>query len=121
MYARIAALSLGVFIGCSTFGVDQDNYPDRIAAASCDFSQRCMAAAFYYTYDDADECIDEGMDAWEDAEDYYEDCDFDDGKATECLEAYASDCKTAGEDYEDIFEPCAEVWDCGGSSDDSGR
>lgn len=53
------------------------------------------------------------MDSWEDSEDYYDGCDFDKDKAQDCLNALStSTCKEAGDDYEDLFEDCGEVWDC---------
>jgi hypothetical protein len=108
-----------LLVSCSFGGgVTKSNWGDQYAQKSCAFSKRCAPILFYYAYDDMDECKDEYLDAWEDSEDYYDDCDFDKDKAQDCLNKMSSTtCKEAGEDYEDVFEDCAEVWDCGDATD----
>ena len=84
-FTRFSTVALCVLAGC-TIGLNEDNYPERSAAATCDFYQRCLPLSFWDEWDDQEECIDDSMDAWEDAEDYYDDCDFERGDACVLVE-----------------------------------
>ena len=100
---------------CSLFGtkVDEDNFGEEFAEAICSLQKECLALFFYEEYDDLEECADEYAEDWEDG---YEDCDFDQDKAEDCIKAIReADCTDGYDGLEDAFEDCEEVWDCGGS------
>ena len=97
--------------GCS---VNEDSWPNKYAHATCDFAKRCSSAYFFYEYDNVNDCVDEYKDYWEEyGASRYADCNFDQGKAKDCLNSLDRSCKAAGSDYDDLFDDCYDVWDCG--------
>ena len=108
----LSLLSLWL-VGCSWLApVNEDNWISKYSKATCDYSQRCAAAQFFYNYDDIDECIEEMEEVHEDLEDYYDDCDFEQDHAEDCLTMLRSSCREIGEDLDDFWDDCGRVWDC---------
>lgn len=103
----------------SSCGISEDKWPDKSAKAQCKFAERCSTAQFYYNYDDVGACVDDTLEFWEEYEDFYLTCDFDADKAKACLKALDTRCKKAGQTYDDLFETCFEVWDCGDDFSDT--
>ncbi|MCB9778908.1 MAG: hypothetical protein H6742_10125 [Alphaproteobacteria bacterium] len=118
---RLPVLAAVTFLsGCSLLGapVDEDNFGEQYATLSCKVTKKCFRGNFEYLYDgDINDCIDENMDLYEEAEDYFNDadCNFDDGKAEDCLadlrEAECGDYADPDE-QENLYENCNEVWEC---------
>ena len=105
------AIFSGSFLGCFT---TEESYPDQSIAATCSMYFNCYKGEFYQEWDDMDECIDDGRDAWDDNEDFFDDCDFDADQAVQCLaamNAYAASCSE--DDADDVSDECEDVYtDC---------
>lgn len=91
--------------------VTQENFPDRYFEIQCDRTRECYRAYFEQNYDDdAQECVETYQDAWDNFEDIYEACNFDEDAAAECLEAWRSEsCESLF--FDDGAAPCTEVCD----------
>ncbi len=113
MRAKIAGLAALALLQTACFGVNEDNWPDRWAKNRCQFAKSCEKATFFFNYEDVDECTEDQLDLYEEVDDQYSGCTFDKKMAKECLSALNTRCKAAGADYEELFSPCFEVWDCG--------
>lgn len=113
----LTGMFAAIFAGCSLFGggpVDEDNWSEKSATAMCKSMEKCYRAAFEAEYDDVADCVDNQMDLADEYSDYYDDCDFDDGNAQDCLDSInEADCGDFYDDPEDVYEACLEVWDCG--------
>jgi hypothetical protein len=79
--------------GCLT----GDNYPAERARTYCASLFACVAEAeieFWTAYDDANECVDDEIDSYEDSSAYGSfqagECDFDPDSAKRCLEEASS-------------------------------
>jgi hypothetical protein len=106
-------------IGCS---VNEDNFGEHYASASCSFAKQCMAYSFYTAWDEKSDCYDDLLEEYDTfQEDVLDelDCEFDPDKAEDCLAAYGASCEDAA-DGNDIDQDCNEVWDCGGSNAGAG-
>lgn len=105
----IKLIFISLLVGC----VNEDNFVEKISKAECFYMKDCAEANFWASYDDMDDCLDEVQDGWDNLLDVYGlgDCDFDEEEAQNCLDAYNSSCKEAGQD-DDHFEDCWEVYDC---------
>ncbi len=120
---------LAFLFGCSVSvgSVDEDNFAEKAAEATCKQMKACNPVQFYVNPDDigvegdaADlypegdmaSCIDEYTSAYEDMQDAAEDadCELDEDKATECFNT--GSCKDQAENIEDISDACDEMWDC---------
>ena len=100
-----------LMVGCAT---NEDTFWEQYAQVSCTRMHECLKGPFQAEWDDdISECVDDQMDDYEDAEDYYDDCDFDDDKARKCLEQTRSD--SCGDLSEDGVDDCSEVYDCSDS------
>lgn len=111
---RIALSSLVLVFGGCVGKVDEDNYAEKLSEAFCKINKECSAGSFYDEWDDIEDCTDDFLDQLEDNEDFYEDCDFDDEKAQDCLAALNEvTCQDYSDSFEDALEDCAEIWDCG--------
>ena len=115
-FALIALLATGCFGGGGT--PDEDDYPEKLADQYCQFLSKCSSAQFYYDYGNVDDCTDALLDAQDEAGIDYGDCDYDEDNAKDCLSLYKMSCKDAAEEWDDLSETCAEVYDCGGSTDE---
>lgn len=109
----LALWGLSALAGC---GVDAESWPTEAARSTCRFSLRCAAANFYYTYDNLGDCREQNEEVLSDEAEAAEEesCTFDDEQARECLRALDQSCRDVGADFETVFEPCQQVWDCGG-------
>jgi hypothetical protein len=97
--------------------VNEKNFIEKYSEALCTFEDECNRSAFLEEWDDVDECVEDSLDAIDDADLDLEDCDFDKDKAKDCLDTIkdaTEDCDA--EDLADADE-CGEVFDCG---DDGG-
>jgi hypothetical protein len=103
------ALFAVALVGCGSL---EKTFPERYIEKSCKFEKRCLTAAFYDTYTDKKDCVEENMGFWEDQEDLYDECDFSAEEARECLRGLGQHCKKAGRNLEAINRDCAEVWNC---------
>jgi hypothetical protein len=111
---RIALSSLVLVFGGCVAKVDEDNYAEKLSEAFCKINKECSAGSFYDEWDDIEDCTDDLLDQAEDNEDFYDDCDFDDEKAQDCLAALNEvSCQDYSDSFEDALEDCAEIWDCG--------
>lgn len=111
---RIALSSLVLVFGGCVGKVDEDNYAEKLSEAFCKINKECSAGSFYDEWDDIEDCTDDFLEQTEDNEDFYEDCDFDDEKAQDCLAALNEvSCQDYSDSFEDALEDCAEIWDCG--------
>ena len=107
--------TLLVLAGC-VGKVDEDNYAEKVSEAFCKINKECSAGSFYDEWDDTADCVDDLLDQAEDNEDFYDDCDFDDEKAQDCLKALNEvTCQDYSDSFEDALEDCAEIWDCDGA------
>ncbi|MBM4367055.1 MAG: hypothetical protein FJ102_12650 [Deltaproteobacteria bacterium] len=87
---------------------DDDTYPESFATVYCSRLNECYRGAYEEEYDgEMDECIDEVTDDVED----WDDCDFDEDKAADCLEDLRSE--SCGDFYDGDHDDCWEVYDCG--------
>lgn len=103
-------LALTALTACK---ITEENWPEKYAAASCDYEQRCAASVFYSYFESGRECEDEYAEYWEDYGSVtYQDCDFNEVKAKACLEAMDLSCQDIGEHLEDWDEDCSEVFEC---------
>ena len=109
-------LGLVALGGC---GVNEENWSDKLAKAECSFAERCDAATFWYTYEDASACVDEKFAAYSAGEAELVGCTFVKDAAKDCLDALGASCKVIGREYEARVAACYAVWDCGGASRDS--
>lgn len=110
---RFVAL-LALASGCGVFTqVDEDNFAEVYAEETCKQVKRCYRAQYDGEFDgDLDECVDNGVEYWEDLEDYLDDCDFDDDKAKDCIRAISgASCEELWDD-EDLLDDCWEVYSC---------
>lgn len=111
---RIALSSLVLVFGGCVGKVDEDNYAEKLSEAFCKINKECSAGSFYDEWDDTEDCTGDFLDQLEDNEDFYDDCDFDDEKAQDCLAALNEvTCQDYSDSFEDALEDCAEIWDCG--------
>ncbi len=111
---RIALSSLVLVFGGCVGKVDEDNYAEKLSEALCKINKECSAGSFYDEWDDTEDCTGDFLDQLEDNEDLFDDCDFDDEKAQDCLAALNEvSCQDYSDSFEDALEDCAEVWDCG--------
>ena len=103
-------LLAGVF-GCGPGPLDKSTYMEHYAPAACRAQRECYQLYFNSYSADLEDCIDDLIDAYEDAlDERYDDCEFDKKKAEGCIEAtktYAESCE-----YRDIEDECDEVWVC---------
>ena len=106
-FGRIAGLM--ALSGCGIFGMTEQKFVDRLIDAQCDFYEECIAIYFQEYFEDSDECVEMFSDYID--LDYYQDCDFDKAAAKECLKAYQDLAKSC--DYEQSYDACDDVWDCG--------
>ena len=93
--------------------VNEKNFVEKYSEALCTFEDECNRSAFLEEWDDVDECVEDSLDAIDDADLDLDSCDFDKDKAKECLSAIkdaTEDCEA--EDIADADE-CAEAFDCG--------
>ena len=103
-------MALAAMTGCK---VTEENWPEKIAKAECAYRERCAAADFWYYYESGRDCEDEYIDRWDEfGSKIYSECDFNEEKAKDCLDAMDSSCKDVGEQYDDWDETCYEVWEC---------
>lgn len=101
---------VALIVGCK---ITEDEWPEKSAEAQCKFAERCSTSQFYYHFEDVKDCVADALDTWDDVKDYYdEECIYDDDAAKACLKALDRSCKKAGQEYEEVFEACFEVWDC---------
>ena len=94
---------------------EEEQFIERASAESCSFTERCYLANYLDEYSDREDCIDEQIEANEDAADFFDDigCDYEADKALECLDALRQAGNTCDDgDIEDFVEACAEVYDC---------
>jgi len=119
MYAKIATLAVLALAQTACFGVNEKNWPDRWAKNRCQFAKSCEKATFWFNYADMGECVDDQLALYEELDDVYSGCSFDKKMAKACIKAMNTRCKVAGAEYEELFEPCLEVWDCGASPTDT--
>lgn len=121
---RIALSSLVLVFGGCVGKVDEDNYAEKLSEAFCKINKECSAGSFYDEWDDIEDCTDDFLEQTEDNEDFFDDCDFDDEKAQDCLAALNEvSCQDYSDSFEDALEDCAEIWDCddaGGGGDGYG-
>jgi len=100
-------------VSCNVLPPTEDNFGDRFANGYCKSWKKCYRGYFEDEFSDLADCKDDVADDYEDLEDYYDDanCDFEDDEAQSCLNDMTwGSC----EDWYDgdMFEDCAEVWDC---------
>ncbi|MFZ5476307.1 MAG: hypothetical protein ACOZNI_05975 [Myxococcota bacterium] len=101
---------LAVLASCTLPWADEDEYWERFAKATCERTRECSRGYFDSEWSDVEDCTDDLKDQSEDAADYYDDCEFDDEQADECLtQLREASCE---ELYEDGADECARVWDC---------
>lgn len=121
---RIALSSLVLVFGGCVGKVDEDNYAEKLSEAFCKINKECSAGSFYDEWDDIEDCTDDLLEQAEDNEDFFDDCDFDDEKAQDCMAALNEvSCQDYSDSFEDALEDCAEIWDCddaGGGGDGYG-
>lgn len=91
--------------------VTQENFPERWFEVQCDRTRECYRAFYENEYDsDAGECVDAYQSAWDNFEELYESCNFDEEAANECLEAWRSEsCESLF--FDDGAAPCLEICD----------
>ncbi len=98
-------------VGC----LSAESFDDQFAGAECALVYECDKAAFESNYDDVGECQEDFVDYTEEYYDcYLENCEFDAGEASDCLNAInTSDCEAYADgdylsdcDYADIFDDC---------------
>lgn len=103
-------LTLLLAVGCGR--VTEDNWSETVSDSYCTFQKRCNAAEFFSNFDDVQTCSDANLDMLAELDSYYDACLFDKKQARQCLKALDSRCKEAGANFEELFQPCYEVWDC---------
>lgn len=108
--ALVALAALATLSACK---ITEENYPEKVAKAQCDYLERCTASTFWYYYESGRDCEDEFMDRWEDYGSItYKDCDFNEEEAKACLDALDMSCRDVGEQYDDWDESCYAVYEC---------
>lgn len=104
------ALTLTLAVGCG--GIKEDNWSDKVSDAYCSFQKRCNSADFYNNFADVKSCSEANVEMLADLDSYYDACLFDKKQARSCLKALNNSCKDVGSNFEELFQPCYEVWDC---------
>ena len=111
-------MGLFALIGCLVpamgCGPSEDAWAQRSAKLSCKLAKRCSTSQFYFNYDNVEECVDDALEQNEDRQDFYDDeCVFNKKEARECYAAMKNSCKNIGKDYEQLYDACSRVWNCG--------
>ncbi len=91
---------------------DRESYPEQLIDAQCDFDKRCNEAEFWYEYANIKDCVDENLSFWRDIESSFADCSFNEEKGAECLEWLAGDCRSTGQELDQLTSDCESAWRC---------
>lgn len=105
---------LGVLVGCGSYE-DEDHFIERAAVEQCKVTRKCYLAGYLDEYSDMDDCVDETQEYFEDLADLADDfdCDYEEDKAAECIDAIKQSISCEDDDLEDAYEACFEdVYDC---------
>ncbi len=106
--ARWAALAIASSLlpGC---GPSLEKFPEKYWKAKCEWMAECEGGY----YGDADECIAVYKDVEDYYVDYYHDCGYDRGAASDCLKLYEDlGCNPSEGELAEFYEVCDAVWDC---------
>jgi len=102
-----------LLVGCGS--VTEDNFAAERAAAECQVKRRCFRAEYEGEFDGSlEECEEELTTQFEsEAKELYEDCDFEEENAVECINAIrTATCGEFWDSSEEIFEDCQVVFSC---------
>ena len=107
-----ASLGLLLVVTACGISVDRETFPEQRAEAWCAFEKSCYTAEFYYDHTNIKDCIDDEARIWSDVESEYEDCNFSEDKAAECLEWFNRSCKVTGKELDQLTNDCEAIWRC---------
>ena len=97
--------------GCS---ITKETYPAERAHAECKAMRRCYRAQFEGQHEGLDDCEEDLELMIEDEADLFPDCSFRLEQAEECVNSIrTASCEDFGDDYDEIYEPCDRIYDCG--------
>ncbi len=106
----LLALCLAALGGCK---LTEERYKKRVAKAFCQWQERCQTADFYANFDKVGACVDATVKEISRQDDYYaRKCRYQADRARKCIKAYGASCKKSASEYDTLFQPCYEVWDC---------
>lgn len=105
--------SVLVLLLVASCGVNEKRYNKKVSKAFCKWEERCESADFYDNFDSVKACSDAQEQQLAKLDEYYTaKCTFDNKKAKACIKALKSSCKDSAAEFETLFQPCYEVWDC---------
>jgi hypothetical protein len=107
----LLAAALTLQMGC-IFGVNEKNWNKRSAKQFCKYQKRCNATEFYANFDAVGTCTEAEEAMLTTLDGYYANCAFNKENAKSCLSGLKSGCKATGAEFDLLFAPCWQVYDC---------